>query len=164
MEKFAQPMPKGSETVVAIARHPLHPMLVTFPIAFLVGALCSDLAFVALADPFWARASLWLIGAGTAMGMLAGLTGTVELLIIARIRRRAAAWSHFVVAVMLLAVSSSNWLMRMPSPQDRILPLGLALSLLTVALVVAAGWLGGKLVFEHHVGIKNSEQERDSAT
>jgi len=44
---------------------------VTLPIGFLVGALLSDLAFEGTGDAFWARASIWLIGAGLAGGALA---------------------------------------------------------------------------------------------
>src|SRR5690606_30416533 len=42
MEGLGKPLPTGTPTLVAFARHPLHPMLVTFPIAFLLGALGSD--------------------------------------------------------------------------------------------------------------------------
>ncbi|ARP96085.1 DUF2231 domain-containing protein [Bordetella genomosp. 13] len=153
MKKLAKALPEGTTTVVAVSRHPLHPALVTFPIAFIVGALPADLAYLWLADEFWARAALWLLGAGTLMGTLAGITGTVELLAVEGIRHRAAAWSHFVMAVMLLSVSFINWFTRLPDAQAAVFPMGLYLSALGVALVGAAGWLGGKLVFEDQVGI-----------
>lgn len=159
MEKLAHPLPKGTGTVVAVSRHPLHPALVTFPIAFLIGALPSDLAYLWLSDEFWARASLWLLGAGTLMGAVAGATGTVELLAVEGIRHRAAAWSHFVMAVMLLSVGCINWLLRLPDPAGGIMPMGLYLSALGAALVAAAGWLGGKLVFEDQVGVHEEPQQ-----
>lgn len=153
MKKLAQPLPQGTRTVVAVSSHPLHPALVTFPIAFLVAALPSDVAYLLLGDEFWARASLWLLGIGTLMGTLAGITGTVELLAVQGIRQRAAAWSHFVMAVMLLSVSFINWLTRLPDATGAVLPMGLYLSSLGAILVAAAGWLGGKLVFEDQVGV-----------
>jgi len=149
--------PDGTGTVVAVAGHPLHPMLVTFPIALLLCALGSDLAFWWTGDPFWARMSLWLLGVGTAMGALAGLTGAVELLAISGIRRRAVGWSHFVSAVMLLSVGFTNWFWRVADPAAAVLPLGLALSFLGALLVAVAGWLGGKLVFEHQIGVIDEE-------
>jgi len=157
MEEIAKPPGTGTTTVVAVAGHPLHPMLVTFPIAFLLGAFASDLAFWLLRDPFWARMSVWLIGGGAAMGSLAGLSGTVELLSIAGIRRRAAAWNHFIAAIMMLAVAFTNWYWRLEDAAAAVLPLGLALSALTAFLVAMAGWLGGHLVFEHKVGIVTEE-------
>ncbi len=153
MEKLAKSLPKGTGTVVAISRHPLHPMLVTFPIALLICGLASDMAYLFLSDDFWARMSLWLLGVGTLMGTLAGTSGAVELLFVAGIRSRAGAWSHFVMGTMLLAVGFTNWLWRLPDAASAILPLGIYLSFLGVLLVAITGWLGGKLVFEDEVGI-----------
>ncbi|WP_144631114.1 DUF2231 domain-containing protein [Bordetella genomosp. 13] len=153
MKKLAKALPEGTTTVVAVSRHPLHPALVTFPIAFIVGALPSDLAYLLLDDAFWPRVSLWLLGVGTLMGALAGVTGTVELLAVEGIRHRAAAWSHFVMAVMLLSVSFINWFSRLPDAEAAVFPMGIYLSALGAVLVGAAGWLGGKLVFEDQVGI-----------
>lgn len=157
LERLATPPEDGTGTVVAVAGHPLHPMLVTFPIALLLCALGSDLAFWWTVDPFWARMSLWLLGGGTLMGLVAGLSGTVELLAISGVRRRAVGWSHFVSAVMLLSVGFTNWLWRLEDPAAAILPLGLALSALGALLVAVAGWLGGKLVFEHQIGVVDED-------
>jgi len=131
-------------------------MVVPFPIAFLIAAPGTDLTFLLTSDPFWARLSLWLLGAGALMGIVAGAVGAAELLIIRSIRRRAAAWSHFVVAVMLLSVAILNWFMRLPDPVSAIYPWGLGLSALGFLLVSIAGWLGGKLVFEERVGVKEA--------
>src|SRR5690625_4576401 len=140
MEKLARPLPKGTDTVVAIRRHPLHPMLVTFPIALLICGFGSDLAFWWFEDQFWARMSLWLLGIGTLMGIVAGTSGAVELLMVGGIRRRAAAWNHFVMGTMLLAVSFTNWFWRWPDFTDAVLPLGIYLSFLSVLLVGLTGW------------------------
>lgn len=158
MERYSKPLPVGTTTQVAIARHPMHPMLVTFPIAFFIGALGTDITYWLLGDPFWARASTWLLGVGTLMGLLAGVAGAVELFSVAGIRRRAASWSHFVVAVMLLAVEFINWVSRIRTPMHAVDAAALYLSTLGAMLVVAAGWFGGKLVFEHQVGIHDEEE------
>ena len=163
METFRKPVPVGTHSQVHIARHPMHPMLVTFPIAFLVGALATDLAYLFLGDLFWGRVSLWLLGVGTFMGILAGIAGTVELLSVSRIRRRAVGWSHFVAAVMLLAVGFINWIVRLPQPEPTVTLMGAYLSALGAGLVATAGWLGGKLVFEHQVGIHDEEETEEFA-
>ncbi|WP_233146179.1 DUF2231 domain-containing protein [Pigmentiphaga sp. NML080357] len=159
MEKFGLPLPLDTPTRVAVARHPVHPMLVTFPIAFFLGALACDGAFVLLDDAFWSRAALWLVGAGLAMGMLAAIAGTIELLAVGGIRRRAASWNHFVVAVLLLAVQAVNWLQRLQGAEEAVVPFGMFLSLLGALLVAVAGWLGGKLVFEHQVGVGGDAED-----
>jgi uncharacterized membrane protein len=157
MEKSPDPaVGEPTGTTVAVAGHPLHPMMVTFPIAFLLGALATDLVFLFEGDRFWARMSFWLIGAGTLMGILAGIAGTVELLAVRGIRRRAEAWNHFVVAVVMLAVATANWIWRLPD-LEAVWPWGLYMSGLTALLVAFAGWLGGTLVFEHKIGIDDEE-------
>jgi uncharacterized membrane protein len=158
MRDSPDPVEEGAPSAVAVAGHPIHPMTVTFPIAFLTTALGSDLAYLFFADPFWARMSLWLLGIGTFAGIGAGVAGAVELLVVEGIRRRAAAWSHFVAAVMLLAVGFANWLLRLDDAEAAVLPWGLYLSSLGALMVGLAGWLGGKLVFHHQLGI---ETERD---
>lgn len=157
MRKSPDKVLDHTEPAVAVAGHPLHPMLVTFPIAFLLGAFGSDLLFLYDGDEFWARMSLWLIGAGTFMGFVAGTTGAVELLAVRGIRRRPAAWNHFVASVMMLAVASANWLWRVGDAEGAIWPWGIALSAVTAALVGFAGWLGGTLVFEHQIGIEQDD-------
>lgn len=154
---------EGAVSRMAVAGHPLHPMTVTFPIAFLMAALPSDLAFVLLGDPFWARMSLWLLGAGTFIGILAGVVGTIELLWVGGIRRRLTSWSHFVLAVMLLAVGFGNWMLRLDDAVGAVFPWGLYLSSLGAALTAMAGWLGAKLVFHHQIGIWE-ENELDPDT
>lgn len=158
MKPFRKPLPKGTATVVALARHPLHPMLVTFPIAFFIGALPADLAFWYTGDAFWARVAVWLLGAGSLMGLLAAVTGTIELLSVAGIRRRPASWNHFVVAVMLLSVQFINWLLRISQPEEAVIPLGMYLSGLGALLVAAAGWMGGHLVFEHQIAVGEEDE------
>lgn len=157
MEKYHDAPQAGATTNVAIARHPVHPMLVTFPIALLICALATDLAYWWHGDPFWARGSLWLVGTGTTVGLLAAVTGTAELLWEPAIRRRVAAWSHFVAAIVMLSVGAANWALRLAEGDDFIVPWGIATSSLTAAMVGIAGWFGGKLVFEHRIGVQDEE-------
>lgn len=162
MKKLGRPLPLSTPTAVAIMRHPIHPMVVPFPIAFLLAIVGTDLAFLFTDDAFWARVSLWLAGGGTVLGVLAGIIGTFELLLIRGIRHRPAGWSHFVMAVMLLAVAFINWLTRIEDPLNAIHGSGLYLSLLGAGLVSIAGWLGGDLVFEHHVGLGKHKDENET--
>lgn len=128
-------------------------MLVAFPISGAFGTAFCDIAWWWTGDPFWARAALWASGGAFGMGMLAALSGLAELLLIPGVRRRAAAWSHAVIAMVLLAVLGASWGHRLPDPAAAILPWGLMLSWLTLLLVAITGWHGGKLVFEHQVGV-----------
>ena len=61
----------GIESTAQIAGHPLHPMLVAFPITSLVLAFIADLAYLGTTDPFWARGAFWLLVIGLISGLLA---------------------------------------------------------------------------------------------
>lgn len=138
---------------IAIAGHPIHAMLNTFPIVFLLTIVASDLAWILLQDPFWARLSMWLAGAGAATGLVAGFVGAIDFFVIPEVRRISMSWSHFVAAVMLIATAFVNWLLRVSDSTALILPWGLVLSILGMVLVVIAAWLGANLVFDEKIAI-----------
>src|SRR5436190_23434508 len=75
-----------------IAAHPIHPMLVPFPIACFVGTLLTDLAYWKTAEMMWADFSAWLLFAGLVMGVLAAIAGLTDFLGNRLIRRLAPAW------------------------------------------------------------------------
>lgn len=140
-------------SVVAIAGHPVHAMSVAFPITLVLATFATDLFWWLTADPFWARAGVWASGGAFWLGLFAGAAGTAELLLVRGIRKRAASWSHAVAAMMLLAVAGLNWGVRLDGGEAAVLPLGLFLSTLGAVFVGFAGWHGGKLVFDHGIGI-----------
>lgn len=137
---------------MAIAGHPLHPVMIHFPVAALVALVASDLGYLYTQDPFWARAGLWLAGVGAFGGWIASIAGLVDLATVKGIRRLITGWCHAIIAVMMLSLASLNWLLRSEDP-TAILPWGLALSLATATLIALAGFLGGQLVYEHAVGV-----------
>lgn len=135
-------------------------MLVTFPMALVVGTLGADIFWWLTADPFFVRLGLWTSGWGFVMGLLAAVAGTAELLAGPGIRRRPQSWTHAVVAMMLLATVGANWGLRLYDPEGAVLPWGALLSLGGLLYVALAGWHGGKLVFEHQIGVTVSEDEQ----
>jgi uncharacterized membrane protein len=141
----------GITSTVAIAGHPLHPLIVTFPITFLVTALGTDVGYWLTGDVFWARASLWLVGAGFFGGILAALTGILDFLRIDRVRKRSAGWAHMFGNVAVLLLTLANWVLRLQNMVDTILPVGLILSLIVSLLLGITGWYGGELVYRHKV-------------
>ncbi|WP_340120781.1 DUF2231 domain-containing protein [Methylobacter svalbardensis] len=137
---------------MSIAGHPIHPMVIHFPVAFLLGLVGADLAYLFLADPFWARVGLWLAGLGSLGGWLAGLVGLVDLVTVSRIRNLVIAWSHALMAVMTLSLASFNWLLRI-NDANGFNSWCLYISLLTAALITVTSLLGGQMVYGHAVGV-----------
>ncbi len=145
-----------TESKIAIAGHPLHAMLVAFPIALTMSVLGADLLYWWTGDAFWARAAGWATFGAFLMGVIAGITGTIELLMVQGIRNRSASWTHFILAVMLLSVLGANWGVRVGDYEGAVLPLGLMISVLAAGLTAVTGWHGGKLVFDYQIGTKLS--------
>ncbi|MHC5779569.1 DUF2231 domain-containing protein [Nostoc sp.] len=150
----------GVPSTVAIAGHPLHPLSVIFPIAFLAAALGSDIGYWLTGDFFWARASLWLIGLGLAGGFLAAAIGLSDFLKIERVRKRSAGWVHLILNVSLLVLSLVNFLLRLGDAESRIVPWGLLLSLIVGTLVSASGWFGAELSYRHKIGVVGAGSRR----
>lgn len=142
----------NTDSKVAIAGHPIHAMLVSFPIAMTMSTLGADGFYWWTGDAFWARAGLWAIGMAFLLGVLAGAAGTVELLMVEGIRKRSASWTHFIIAMTLLAILGANWGLRLNGYVEAVLPHGILLSLLGATLTGFTGWHGGKLVFHHRMG------------
>ncbi len=138
-------------SAVALVGHPVHAILVHFPIAFAVGALGTDLLWWFGADAFWLRAGLWVSGLAFFGGIAAAIAGTAELVLVKGIRIRVASWIHATAAMMLLSILGANWGLRLAGGE--VLPHGLALSAFAVVFAGFAGWHGGKLVLDHGVSV-----------
>lgn len=146
----------------SIMGHPLHPVLIHFPVAALLMLIAADLAYLLTGDLFWARAGLWLVGVGVVGGWTSGMAGLIDLVTVARIRILVTAWCHALIAVMLLSLASLNWLLRYGDPAGVILPWGVFLSLVTGGLIAVTGFLGGQLVYEYAVGVDVEEATTSS--
>lgn len=148
----------GFRSTLAIARHPLHPLLVAFPIAFLIGALPTDLAFFGTSDTFWARASEWLIGAGLVGGTLAAIAGFIDFFGNTRIQSLTYVWYHFIGNALALVLAAISFYLRVSSGgATSVSGTQLVLSILVVLIFAVTGWLGGELVFRYGVGQTDGE-------
>jgi uncharacterized membrane protein len=146
-------------STAAIYNHPIHPMLVTFPIAFLIGALAADVAFWWTGDPFWARAAFWLVTIGLLGGTAAAIAGMTDFFTIPRIRDKIRGWGHFLAAIVVISFASANFMLRLADPVAHVLPWGVLLSGITALMLAFTGYLGGKLVFHELVGTYITEEE-----
>lgn len=139
---------------VRLAGHPLHPMVVHFPVAMLLAVLGADAAHWWTADVFWQRAALWLAGVGAWGGWFAAVVGTADWVLVGRIRRMLVAACHGVAAVMMLSVATLSWFWRLQvAPSGEPVWMTVALSALAAFLVGLASLLGGRLVYEQAVGV-----------
>jgi uncharacterized membrane protein len=138
-----------------IAGHPIHPMLVPFPIAFFVGALVTDLIHRSSGDPFWARGSVVLLIAGLIMAALAAVAGLADVLGDRLVRQVGIVWWHMTGNVIAVLLELWNLVLRLSRGAENAGSLGLTLSAVVVLILLVTGWLGWEMVYRRHVGISD---------
>ncbi|HEY9691394.1 MAG TPA: DUF2231 domain-containing protein [Oculatellaceae cyanobacterium] len=143
----------GVTSTVAVAGHPIHPLLITLPITFLVSAPVTDIVYWLTSDLFWAKVSYWVIVAGLATGVLAAITGLMDFLRIERVRKRKAGWAHLLLNVGALGLTIINLVVRLGDPSSKILYLGLTISVIVATLLGLSGWYGAELIYRHKVAV-----------
>lgn len=133
------------------AGSPLHAYLAGFPIAFLTLAFLLDLAALASGDPLWIRAARLELGLGLVLGAAAALAGLLDFMALKlEGRARLICWLHLLTGVAVLGLAAAAWLAHRGQPDAAQLSV---LTGLTVALLLAQGWLGGELVFGHGANV-----------
>ncbi len=131
----------------AIGGVPIHAMLVPFPIACFTGALLTDIVYAKSFNIQWVNFSSWLLAFGMVMGSLAALFGLIDLFAAPRALRPASAIWHMAGNIVLLAVALLNNVVHARDGWTSVVPLGLILSAVTVALMVVTGFLGHRLAY-----------------
>ena len=136
-----------------IAGHPIHPMLIPFPVAFFVATFACDLVFWRTGLPIWATAAAWLLGAGLVMAALAAVAGLIDFFGDQRIRDLNDARLHAGGNVLAVLIQLYNFYTRYAHGVDAVLPTGIILSLVVVLILLFTGWKGWEMVYRHHVGV-----------
>jgi uncharacterized membrane protein len=149
------------QSTAKIAGHPIHPMLIPFPIAFFISTFVCDIVYWQTASAAWATAATWLLGAGIIMAALAALAGLTDVLGDQRIRALSQVWWHAGGNVIVVLIEIYSWFMRYSEGAAAIVPTGLILSLIVVCILAFTGWMGGEMVYRHRVGVAD-EMPADS--
>ena len=141
------------ESRVKLAGHPVHQMLIVFPLGLLATAVVFDVLFLVTNNPIWTQAAFYMIGAGVVTGLAAAVPGTVDWLAIPRgTRAKRIGLIHGVGNVILVALFALSWYVRRDNPAAP--PTGAVVAgLLGAGLAMVTGWLGGELVGRLGVGV-----------
>jgi uncharacterized membrane protein len=138
-------------------------MLIPFPIAFLVGALGADIAYLATRQPFWAQAAMWLLAAGLVTGGLAAVLGGVDFITIRQARNRTG-WFHFIGNAAALLFALMNLILRTRDMEGGIASWGISLSVLVTVILIFTGWLGGELAYRYKIGVIGEEAKDEKGS
>jgi len=133
--------------------HPIHQMLIVFPLGLLAMAVLFDVIHLATGNGYWSEVAYWMIAAGVISGLLAAPFGFIDWLAIpsgTRAKRIGALHGGGnLVVVVLFALSFA---FRGADPRA---PAGFAYaaSFIGAGLALITGWLGGELVDRLAVGV-----------
>ena len=141
------------ESRAKLLGHPIHQMLIVFPLGLLGMAVMFDVLSIALGNTYWSEIGLWMIAAGVVTGLLAAPFGFIDWLAVPAATRakRIGALHGLGNVVVLLVFAGSAWL-RWPAPAAPSV-LALSLSFAGLFLSLITGWLGGELVDRLGVGV-----------
>jgi uncharacterized membrane protein len=145
--------------------HPIHPMLVGFPVTFYVAALVCFAASAFGADARWFQIGVYANLAGVITAVLAAIPGFLDwaLGVPTGSPAKATGLAHMVLNVAALLVFALNLLLewRHRFDPDPSVGWSVILPAVGVAITLVAGFLGWQMVQKHHVGIDlTPEQER----
>lgn len=140
--------------------HPIHPMVVPLAIVGLPVMFAFDILHATLDNRMLWDVGAWIGILGGFGALVAIASGFVDM---ARIPNGTRAHKigvyHTIIGFVILAAYSSSLLARWPlgSPPDGFVP-AVTADLVGTLLIVAQGWLGGELVYKHHVGVPTTGQ------
>ena len=140
-------------STATIGGHPIHPMLIPFPIVCFIGVLVTDIVFLSNHDPGWATASRSLLAIGLAMAALAAVAGLTDFVGDKRIQS-ADAIKHMIANVTAVVLQVVNLIVRLHSNAP-IARVGIILSAIVVLILLYSGWKGGDLVYRHGIGVED---------
>lgn len=155
-------MRHGLYSKARIAGHPIHPMLVHFPIALFLGGLLALFAHMGTGELFWYRVAYVAFLAGSVTAVAAAIAGAVDLFggIPRGTTARATGIQHMALNVVALVLFAATGIMMYGSYDAHVAdPLTVLDTTLPLVLSVAgsvvlgvSGALGSKLTYKHHVG------------
>ena len=140
----------------SIMGHPIHPMLIPFPIALWVFSLVADLLYLWRGNMHWPLIAFYALLAGCLGAVVAAVFGFIDYLSITDKQVVKVANWHARFNVLALVLFAASWYLRTNRGSDMVnnsLTVPVALSVVGVIAVTISGWLGGELVFKHGVAV-----------
>ena len=136
-----------------IGGHPIHPMLIPFPIVCFILTFVLDILYVR-GNTGVAGSTNWLLLIGLVMAALAAVAGLTDFFGDKRIQG-ADAIKHMLANVTAVVLELVNLLLRWKNPEF-IGSTGVYISGVVVLILIYSGWKGGDLVFRHGIGVRDA--------
>lgn len=143
------------ESRTKILGHPIHPMLIVFPIALIALGLLTDVVHLLADTERWADFAVWSYGLGIVTGAAAAAAGWNDWFgLPPGSRARKVGLSHAIANTIALALATISVLLRITNDND-VNALAFITGLLSFGVLNVGGWLGGELVYKLGVAVEH---------
>jgi len=136
-----------------IKGHPLHPILVSFPISLLTGALLLDVLSMITNEQSYARAAVYAEALGLLSALMAAVPGLIDYhyTVPPDSSAKTRAIKHGLINSGAVIIFTVTFLLRLNTNID--LAYVIAMEVIGFVLLCIAGWLGGILIIRNQIGI-----------
>jgi uncharacterized membrane protein len=142
-------------SVASVGVHPIHVMLVPFPIACFVGAFVTDIVYWRSTSFIWETFSVWLLTAGLVMAGFAVIAGLIDFVADRRIREFRSGWIHVLGNGIVIVLSLFNVFVHSRDGYTAVVPMGIILSGIVVLIMMITSWFGGEMVYRQRAGVSD---------
>jgi uncharacterized membrane protein len=148
----------------SIGGHPIHPMIIPFPIALWVFSLVADVIYLWRGNPVWRDyIAFYTLLAGIIGAVVAAVPGFIDWLSLKNPEVVKIANWHARLNVIALLIFAASFYLRTSGGSELVsgsYTIPFALSVLGVILITISGWLGGEMVFKHGVAVEAQSADR----
>ena len=141
-----------------IAGNLLYPLLAAVPSACFSLALVTDIAYWKTANMQWANFSAWLLLAGLLIAVAAVLVGLIDFIMEPRVRALKIAWLYALGNAVAVILAIVNSFVHSRDAYTSVVPDGLILSAITVAVLLVTGWMGWEMIFQYRTGFTGEDR------
>lgn len=139
-------------STASIGGHPIHPMLIVFPIGLWIFSFVSDLIYLNGGDATWHATALYTMAGGIIGAVVAAIPGAIDLFTITEAQTKRIGIMHMAINLTVVVMFVINLLWRTQASPDATGPVWL--SGVALLLLAVSGWLGGEMVYVHGVGVR----------
>lgn len=149
-------------TPASIFKHPIHPMLIVFPIGLWIFSLACDLIRLAGASgDAWATVAFYSMIGGFIGALCAAVPGLIDLLFYkgGAPPLKKVALTHMAINLTAVVLYAINIWLRASDPRSLgpSMSTPVVLSIIGVVLIFVSGWLGGQMVHVYGVGVEGRD-------
>lgn len=151
----------------SIGGHPIHPMIIPFPIALWVFSLVADVVYLWRGNPIWRDYIAFYTLLGGILGaVVAAVPGFIDWLSLKDPAVVKIANWHARLNVIALLIFAASFYLRTASGSGLVggsYTIAIGLSVLGVILISISGYLGGEMVFKHGVAVDQQSGDRTAS-